>query len=415
VAVLTRVNALLLAPQVALLTAGVPVHSALGLEVLERTGLRAALAYLRIATAPAGRIAADDVAEILRRPSRGLPQWFGDRVRRRSWWSIDALRGIANQVPDKEAGKVEWLVSDLELLTARARLKGATTRSVLGFIKDSVGLGGAMSLLDSSRGGEGSSHLDDIDALEQVAGLHPEAATFDGWLRSRLASDGSGPADGVTLSTVHRVKGMEWRRVAVFGVNAGILPHRLAEDTEEERRVLHVALTRCQDQVVLFADQTRPSPMLAELTHAAPARRAAVAGARVAESASDAAGGSGARPGRSGRVAAGRERPPRPEVDPVVEQALRAWRTERSRHDGVSAYIVMHDTTMYAIAAARPRSLVALRGIDGIGPAKLELYGDEVLAVLAGLEDQGAGASGTGPGAVGAAAAEAAAAAERAR
>ena len=305
-------------------------------------------------------------------------------------------------MPDKEAGKVEWLVSDLELLIARARLKAATTRSVLGFIKDSVGLGGAMSLLDSSRGGEGSSHLDDIDALEQVAGLHPDAATFDGWLRTRLGADGSGPAEGVTLSTVHRVKGMEWRRVAVFGVNAGILPHRLAEDEEEERRVLHVALTRCQDQVVLFTDETRPSPMVAELAHPAPAPRprAAVtgsgrAGVAVAGSGRGASGmalGGGVAAGRSARGAGGRERPPLPEVDPVVEQALRAWRTERSRHDGVSAYIVMHDTTLYAIAAARPASLVALRGIDGIGPAKLELYGDEVLAVLAGLEDRGAGA-----------------------
>ncbi|HLY84107.1 MAG TPA: ATP-dependent helicase, partial [Acidimicrobiales bacterium] len=73
IAVLARVNALLLAPQVALLEAGVPVASRLGPDVLERTGLRAALAYLRIATAPSGRIAASDVVEVLRRPSRGLP------------------------------------------------------------------------------------------------------------------------------------------------------------------------------------------------------------------------------------------------------------------------------------------------------------------------------------------------------
>lgn len=424
IAILSRVNSLLLAPQVALGEARVPLRSALGLEVLERTGLRAALAYLRIAAAPDGRIAAEDVAEILRRPSRGLPQWFGDRVRRRSWWSLDALRAIASQVPDKEAGKVEWLGSDLQLLATKARARGATTRSVLAFIKDTVGLGGAMGLLDSSRGGEGSSHLDDIDALEQVAGLHPELATFDAWLRARLASDGSAPTSGVTLSTVHRVKGMEWRRVAVFGVNAGILPHRLAEDIEEERRVLHVALTRCQEQVVLLADKSRPSPMIAEMGRAAPAAprgagvgagagggrlSGALGGARAGGAAGSAgapAGSGGLRASGGGRLArstsasasGGRERAALPPIDPVVEQALRAWRTERSRHDGVSAYIVMHDTTLLAIGAARPSSLVALRRIDGIGPAKLELYGDEILAVLAGLEDHVSVASDTGPG-----------------
>jgi DNA helicase-2/ATP-dependent DNA helicase PcrA len=410
VAVLTRVNALLLAPQVALLEAGIPVRSALGLEVLERTGLRAALAYVRIAAAPDGRIAAEDVAEVLRRPSRGLPQWFGDRVRRRSWWSLDALWGIAGQVPDKEVSKVEWLVADLSALVARGRAPGATSRSVLAFIKDSVGLGGAMSLLDSSRGGEGSSHIDDLDALEQVAGLHLELATFEPWLRERLAGTGwSGDAPGVTLSTVHRVKGMEWPKVVVFGVNAGILPHRLAEDVEEERRVLHVALTRCQSQVVVLSDQSRPSPMLAELTGAAPHPAAGHSateavpgvwsgGGRVGSGGSGAGGAGGAGGGGVGGVgsgggrrrgAAGRERAVAAGAggDPVVEQALRTWRSERSRRDGVPAYIVMKDATLVAIAATRPSSLVALRRIDGIGPAKLDLYGDDILAVLAGVDD----------------------------
>jgi superfamily II DNA helicase RecQ len=74
-------------------------------------------------------------------------------------------------------------------------------------------------------------------------------------------------------------------------------------------------------------------------------------------------------------------------ADPVVEQALRTWRSERSRRDGVPAFIVMHDATLAAIAASRPSSLVALRRIDGIGPAKLDQYGEDILAVLAGLDD----------------------------
>ncbi len=45
----------------------------------------------------------------------------------------------------------------------------------LRFIRDDLGLGGAMGLLDGGSGGEGSSHLDDLEALEQVAALHPDA------------------------------------------------------------------------------------------------------------------------------------------------------------------------------------------------------------------------------------------------
>ncbi len=69
------------------------------------------------------------------------------------------------------------------------------------------------------------------------------------------------------------------------------------------------------------------------------------------------------------------------------EQALRAWRTERSRRDKVPPFIVMHDRTLLAVAAARPASLVALRQVEGIGPAKLELYGEEILATLAAIPE----------------------------
>src|SRR5439155_9748839 len=74
IAVLTRVGSLLLAPHVALTEAGVPVDSILGPDVLSRLGVRAALAYLRIATAP-DAVDPADLVEVHRRPSRGLPQW----------------------------------------------------------------------------------------------------------------------------------------------------------------------------------------------------------------------------------------------------------------------------------------------------------------------------------------------------
>ncbi len=74
-AVLARVASALLAPQVALAEAGIPVRSIVGGELLDRTGTRAALAYLRLAV---DRTSLDpaDLAEVYRRPSRGLPQWI---------------------------------------------------------------------------------------------------------------------------------------------------------------------------------------------------------------------------------------------------------------------------------------------------------------------------------------------------
>ena len=48
----------------------------------------------------------------------------------------------------------------------------------------------------------------------------------------------------------------------------------------------------------------------------------------------------------------------------------------------VPAYVVMHDATMEAIAAARPTTERQLINVPGIGPAKLDQYGDEILALV---------------------------------
>jgi DNA helicase-2/ATP-dependent DNA helicase PcrA len=371
-AVLARVNSLLLAPHVALVEAGVPVASTVRPELLERTGLRAALAYLRIATAAEGSIAGRDIVEILRRPSRSLPPWFADRLRRRAAWSSKALLDIIGTVPDKDGPKVERLVDDIVALRAAAE-SGTGAARLLRLVRVDIGLGGAMHLLDGGRGGEGSSHVDDLEALEQVAALHDDPTSLEIWVRGHLGR--SADDVGIVLSTVHRVKGMEWDRVAFYGVSAGILPHRLADDDEEERRVLHVGITRGRERVAVLVDRSRPSPFIAELTGEAAHTPAPAPGARRAAALAEAR-----RPRRTGdqSSAAGDG----PSGDPAVEEALRAWRRDRAARDKVPAYIVFADKTLRGLAAARPTVLAEVRAVEGIGPTKLELYGEEILAVI---------------------------------
>ena len=214
IAVLARVNSLLLAPHVALASAGLPLASVLSPDVLERTGMRAALAYLRLATS-ADAMDPRDIVEILRRPTRGLPQWFPDRLARRATWRVADIADIADQVPDKESAKVLRLAGDLGAVVQAARR--GTTRKVLEVVRDDVGLGSAMTLLDRTGGGQGSSHLDDLEGLLAVADLHPDPAGFEPWLRGVFNRETD--TGGVTLSTIHRVKGREWPHVVVFGVD----------------------------------------------------------------------------------------------------------------------------------------------------------------------------------------------------
>ena len=63
-------------------------------------------------------------------------------------------------------------------------------------------------------------------------------------------------------------------------------------------------------------------------------------------------------------------------------QALREWRLARARADEVPAYVVFNDRTLAELVARTPRTLAELAAVPGIGPAKLERYGAELLARL---------------------------------
>ena len=57
-------------------------------------------------------------------------------------------------------------------------------------------------------------------------------------------------------------------------------------------------------------------------------------------------------------------------------------RLERARADGVPAFVVFHDTTLVEIARQQPQELWQLAKVSGVGPTKLERYGEELLARL---------------------------------
>jgi ATP-dependent DNA helicase UvrD/PcrA len=319
---------------------------------------------------------------VYRRPSRSLPNWIERWLGRCR--SVADIRRAAGRIDDvKVAGKVHGLAGDVAKLADLAR--GGSSRGVLEHVRDTVGLGQAVDLLDAT-GVAGESHRDDLEALLQVADLHPDPGGFEPWLRAALARPGDD--DGVVLSTIHRVKGREWPRVVVFGATAGIMPHRLSQGRsalEEERRVFHVAITRAIDEVAVLADASRPSPFLGELEHdATPAEL-------EAEPMAD---GPPAPARRPSAVAPDRAASSDPEAR-RVEAALREWRRERSRADGVPAFVVIHDRHLVAIAERRPTDRAALAACPGIGPAKLAAYGDELVSLVRGLRaEPAAGQSG---------------------
>ncbi|MCU1495849.1 MAG: putative ATP-dependent helicase [Acidimicrobiaceae bacterium] len=370
VAILARVNSALLPVQVALTESGTPCAAPLTASVLERTGMRTALAYLRIGCDPAG-IARADLLETIRRPSRGIAPNVVETLTKARRTSVADITRLAGRLSGRDVAKLDSYAADLAAVAeACKKSSGAALRAV----RTRIGLGETMDVLDASRGqADRSTHADDLVALESVAALHRDAATFEAWLRSTLDREQpSGPS--VLLSTVHRVKGREWGHVVVYGVSRGSWPHRLSDDEEGERRVLHVALTRARSQAVVLADSDAPSSFLAELDGSAPHDKGRTTRSLATP-----------RPGaRSPKAVAGTDQRRGTPIS-TAEDALRSWRRQVAARSGVPAYVVLNDAELVGVAERRPATLADLGACRGMGPIRLERWGDEILAVLDGL------------------------------
>jgi DNA helicase-2/ATP-dependent DNA helicase PcrA len=196
--------------------------------------------------------------------------------------------------------------------------------------------------------------------------------------RDAAEADAEAAGAGVTLSTLHRAKGLEWDAVFLPQLEDGTLPIRQAvsasgaagEALAEERRLLYVGITRARRHLVLSWAASRVGPK------GTPART--LPSRFIAE----------LRPGAVARPA-----PRRPSSDPSATHELSPadepllerlieWRRQRARADGVPAYVVADNKTLAELAARRPSDDGALLRVPGIGQRRAATYGEEILAVI---------------------------------
>ena len=341
IAVLYRVNAQSQAYEQALALAGVPYLVKGGARFFDRPEVRDALRLLRAATR-----SPDEVAE-----------------------------------PDREGAAGELPATVARVLAALGWSAGAAPEGT-----------GAVR--------ERWENLAAVHRLAVQSGA-PTLAAFVASLEERAANQHAPTVQGVTLASLHAAKGLEWDAVFLVGVAEGTLPIALAAtdaQVEEERRLFYVGITRAREHLMVSWATSRtegrrgnrkPSRFLDGVIAprpSTPARRTALRGVAHCRTCSRPLTSSVERKlGRCEGCPAS--------YDEALFDALRAWRLGRAQEQGQPAFVVFTDATLQAICEQRPTSLAELARLPGIGQAKLDRYGADVLALCAGTAPDGGSAA----------------------
>jgi DNA helicase-2/ATP-dependent DNA helicase PcrA len=192
----------------------------------------------------------------------------------------------------------------------------------------------------------------EVTRQNDLARLVKLADAFEGTAEQFVADlevrFGSRAGRGVHLLTYHRAKGLEFEAVFLPRLEERELPSKLSKTQAalaEERRLLYVGLTRAKRHLTVTWSG-KPSRFLAELDLRAPA-------------------------------------PTPVEPDDPLYESLKRWRLETAKAEAKPAYVIFHNSTLAEIVRRSPRTREELAAVPGVGPAKLERYGDAVLAALA--------------------------------
>ncbi len=232
-----------------------------------------------------------------------------------------------------------------------------------------------------------------VELGSEYASVEGDLASPDGFRAFVSAAmrrdDAPRRADAVDVLTFHRAKGLEWPVVFVAGLEDGFVPiaHAATDAArDEERRLLHVALTRAEHRLELswarrrtFGEHTvtrERSPFLPALEQ------------RIPEPESDdGSEGNGARllAEATAALRAGADHAPtlRAHERDALYRALVEWRDRRARAAGVSVLAVLDDRALRTISERRPGDEDSLAEAAGLGASRLSRYAEEILEVVA--------------------------------
>lgn len=244
IAVLYRTNFQSRVLEEAFINMSVP-YQLLGTRFFERKEVKDVLSYLRYATNPDS---ATDLARIINEPARGVGK-------------VTVLKLVEGKRDEIKGKSLEGVRAFEAIMTdIREKLEELPLHETIKFIMSRTGMEDMM----REDGEEGQERLENLRELVTIATRYSDARGVEAI--ERLLEDAAlegdqdelkkkEEQDAVRLMTIHAAKGLEFAYVFITGLEEGLFPHeRMSDekiDTEEERRLFYVALTRAEKKVFL--------------------------------------------------------------------------------------------------------------------------------------------------------------------
>ena len=253
IAIFYRVNAQSRAIEEAFIRSKIPYQIVRGVEFYNRKEIRDVLAYLKVIVNPADKVA---LLRIINTPARGIGKTTIDKVQnyasRRNIGLYEAIKTVSqiSSISQPTAAKLTTFLNMIEGF--RKDDSGSVAEMVERVFTDS---GLEKSLI--AEGAEGKDAAANVEELISAAAVYDKQtenpALVDYLQQIALFSDADAyntSVERVALMTLHSAKGLEFDNVFIVGVEEGLLPHERSVDnddeTEEERRLLFVGITRAK-------------------------------------------------------------------------------------------------------------------------------------------------------------------------
>jgi len=336
-----------------------PIYTAFDDETAEADGVAARIAALIDAKVPASEIA---VLYRTNSQSEALEEALAER-------GIGYLIRGGQRFFDRDEVRKAMVLLRGEAVAASDAPLGERVRSA-------IGDAGWTEEAPAARGAV-RERWESLEALVQLAddfaadaGGEAPLREFVEHLVERAQAQHAPAVEGVTLTTMHAAKGLEWDAVFVVGCSEGLMPITLAETPEaieEERRLLYVAVTRAREHLHMSY---------------ARARKAGARSNRKRTRFLERWWPEAARP-RTARVSRSQRLESLDADQAHLFEALRAWRLGVAQEASKPAFTVFTDPTLIDIATTRPTTLGELAGVNGVGAVKLEQFGAAVLRIVA--------------------------------